>query len=1008
VALITLLGRRARLAAVGSVAPTTGRSGRQLTTFSIVNPTGSSISTPYARIGHPFKRGDVPSGTAPQFLARGTPQPYSWGAQAYWSDGSLKFAAFLIRFTSSLAGSATRSIEVWNGGAAPSAGARTTTEVYAQNVIVAGTGASPSGANLKGTWKGFLTNDANNYQQLTYLDGDAGNRFKISTHAATSSGGTPHGQLEVEHYIEALTDGSGNLGGFFYMPAFTQPWYNAYDLDHTRPRPNYRGFDPRTLPNWTVNGGSANNLSFPYTAETFMVLGGNASIILANTYWTGSPPKGGQGKAVIPGYVTTTGSLPPGLDTSSIYFLGAVQGSTAISFGRNTDGSGIVGLSTGGSGTHTFHPIPLVNHFHSLRFANSDAQWNYFQGKGSIGADPHVRVQFNQTYWQSTQVIPPYDLTATVADTSFSNNWTPYSLGDLWQDLAAGADRGDLAIIPASCVQHFYNQSAVSEKLARCIGQAGALQGYIFRDYATGNWANLSNTTYKGMSAASASSILWGDVFVGSNCHGFTAPPNNLTSLVVSGMANDHNPNWEYYAYLITGEPQYLEGIIAHANGSIVHLAQGFRNPTFPVTRYGVVVGRNENQNRATAWGNRFIQCTGVMPDKMPDGSQLPTYFSALRATQTFWAKNSMDVTQNYWGPATSFFTTKGIWTSADQAKAGHPTSFMRTGQAWQITGYMAASQAFAYSLNEDSDAKTWLQTQSTYLNWLLSTFGGWHIYNYYNFICPASQGGPGITSNAQFGIIMGRNMVDTISWGSGQFTVTGVNTTNVGWIPTNGDKILFDNDDAFPITSITPSGGNITIVTGENAGSFGSGSVITITGCSVSAYNGTYTLNGGNPWGTSFTAPSTSHGTVSSNCGTITADPSFSPIPLEFAYYTPYYIVGVSGSGTGPHTFGLSATVGGSAITPSSSGSIGGFTTFMTSSSPPAASTGKTGDGGGVGGDSNTILSEVHGMVNWMIATGTTGLSSVQTDASTRLSVGWGSPPNPLVYWWNFADHWG
>ncbi len=100
----------------------------QLSTLTVVNDSASTqtAGTWFLFRGHPFRQSDIPAGTAPQFLVSGVPQPYSWGGQVAWPDGSLKFASFLIRPTFSLNAAGTQAIGVWNGGVAPSTSARGT------------------------------------------------------------------------------------------------------------------------------------------------------------------------------------------------------------------------------------------------------------------------------------------------------------------------------------------------------------------------------------------------------------------------------------------------------------------------------------------------------------------------------------------------------------------------------------------------------------------------------------------------------------------------------------------------------------------------------------------------------------------------------------------------------------------------------------------------------------------------------------------------------------------
>src|SRR6266576_3170303 len=81
-------------------------SGANLATLTLVNTSGSTqaAQTVSPIFGWCFKDGDIAAGTAPVFNVSGVAQPYSWGCQVYWTSGCLKFAAFMARWTFTVAG----------------------------------------------------------------------------------------------------------------------------------------------------------------------------------------------------------------------------------------------------------------------------------------------------------------------------------------------------------------------------------------------------------------------------------------------------------------------------------------------------------------------------------------------------------------------------------------------------------------------------------------------------------------------------------------------------------------------------------------------------------------------------------------------------------------------------------------------------------------------------------------------------------------------------------------
>lgn len=193
--------------------------GSALATLTLVNSGGATqpSGVPTQTFGQPFKDGDIAPGTAPQFTVAGVSQPFSAGLQSYWPSGCLKFATFMLLPTFSLAAGASRVVTIARGGSWPAASRRTLGEVYAQNLVVTAP-AYPSPHNSRsGTYGAWLLGDANNYKQVVWLDGAAGKAWKISTHMAQTRGGAKDGMLVCDHYIMALNNASGGLGGFRWM-----------------------------------------------------------------------------------------------------------------------------------------------------------------------------------------------------------------------------------------------------------------------------------------------------------------------------------------------------------------------------------------------------------------------------------------------------------------------------------------------------------------------------------------------------------------------------------------------------------------------------------------------------------------------------------------------------------------------------------------------------------------------------------------------------------------------
>lgn len=190
--------------------------GATVATLSLVNtsatPTASGAITPM--FGHPFRQGDVPAGQYPQFeLTDGTPCPATLWGLTHWPDGSLKWCGALLRVPVAVAGSGSETVNVKNGGSAPAASSRSTSDLTAADLKVE---LSVSGDTAGGAWVASL-NDAISLggDITTYGDGPAGTVWRIGGFARRS--GANHGQLYCWHYVAALQNASGGLMGVRYL-----------------------------------------------------------------------------------------------------------------------------------------------------------------------------------------------------------------------------------------------------------------------------------------------------------------------------------------------------------------------------------------------------------------------------------------------------------------------------------------------------------------------------------------------------------------------------------------------------------------------------------------------------------------------------------------------------------------------------------------------------------------------------------------------------------------------
>ena len=739
----------------------------------------------------------IPTGEYPQLQATdGTAWPATYINRSSWSDGSIKHISVLPGpFPKSISTSGTTA-NILSGGSAPSASGLTEAAIYTEDIKLNVNGFTSSlgtGLGLSGNWAALLENDANKVETITYGDGGGGKVYRILTHV--QQGGTAHGQLEVYWYVQQLLNSSGGLAGYRVLPRLTQPWYDV-DSPVTK---GWRGLQTFNIDCATC--GSPITPPFQYTPADISWDNdiGNPWLFTTttNNWFNGGSATYGGGN-LVPGYLTTTGTLPAGLSLNTVYHM-QTNGTSAISATLRTGFGDFPTITTAGTGTHTFHPIPLVKQFGTLWGAQANGRPTYIQGAGTEAADAPIRIKFDNTARHATRVFPPFDLSLTPdanPDTlaGYTYSWDIASLGPLYPFTGTTGERDDIGLFNKWQVKHFYNQTAADELYVRMIGLAGAYLTDNVRDSGTRQPPRMDDpaNSYTGLPAA-ISNFSWDSKF--NYAVGFTGPTNG-GSQMFNGNEPDHMPFMAPYAYLVTGEPQYLDvmteiaaaipgagwcdncGIGIHPN----------RNPIFnAVQYYGIITYESDNGTRKSAWGLReIVYAAGLYPDTDPYGTQIKNYLTHMMhqniAFMNTWVAN-----------AGSYFSSIGFWT---------PT----TGQinAWQL-GYMIYVNGVAAMMAEDSSAVTFLQTQSTFFNHILSTYSGWQLHDFYRFpfasgICnaPGTETGVPLTNSDLFASIMGVDATGvftlTSTTGTPAFTwaINNPTAADTGFVPTNGDKIVW------------------------------------------------------------------------------------------------------------------------------------------------------------------------------------------------------------------------
>lgn len=785
--------------------------------LTVVNDGGSTIGNGYARWAPFFADGDIAAGT--DVIVKdnsGNVLPHSVGLRTFWPSGTLRQEEILVCKIPSTAAGGSQTLQLWSGGTVPSASARSLTEVYNQQFSTS----FPISAGItdtdgrSGTYVTTLANDANNIEKYKYLSGGCGEEWRFLLHLTKS--GTADGQLEQYVYLTALDDGLGNAAGFFEFDRTTQPWYN-----HDTPAKAIVAFDQ---PTWSVNPGGGGTVTTNFAAlpavKTFTASGANITLAgaLPNPYYFGES----SGLQVLPGYLTTTGTLPTGLSANTLYSSMTNSGRTSmvVSLSTRVNGTGAgITTSSAGTGTHTFHPVYVSVTFGGINNVRADSQSNFFQGTGSLAADPRLRVKVNQTYLVASKNVLPYCLPGSTCNGTalgtirtycaiqfpeFCNGSMPFdynyaSIGVLNQNRGATGD-SDVGWLSTYDVRHFITQSKSDDTVIRQIGLAEVHNSYNMRDFTTRQYINPMNTTYTGMPAPSTlqQSIRLGTYacFAGSPCPTFP----DATTVPLTFSANDasHIPEMGGYAYWVTGESYYADMIAEQAIGSLMAEnsslsgcgALGCRAPRYPVQAYGLVTAYM-GQERAGAWILRNLTIAGLsLPLTMPDGSAFGQMIQDILAANYSWVANQQIPNLGSYPVSTGFQMQSAFGAGPSIVTISQIVPFSRR--------YMTLTALWGVQAFANADAITWMKNRVTDLDHFCRVAGtGFSCYG------NAIHNSPDFTNNFIGTVpISSDNQYGTsadavLTWNNcsapcSAWTIT-MGVAISGWTPSSGDVVVWD-----------------------------------------------------------------------------------------------------------------------------------------------------------------------------------------------------------------------
>lgn len=776
-----------------------------ITTLTLAN-TSPSIAVPSnsdtPMFGHVFRKGDIPngcSGSAPAFKLNDgvTPVPFSESLKPVcWSDGSLKFAAFMLRVPDSGAGNAipaNRSITIgiYNGGSTPAASGRKLSD-FANAGTDLNLSISAPDSTLSGTWvsdlnQGVSAANGDNYQ---YMDGQAGAVWRVR--ASFRQSGANHGQLEAYWYVQALNDGSNALAGVRYMARIGQPWY-----DVNTPAKNYR-----TLA--TMRSFDGARLLHDYLAGHFITqnftYSGSGSEFAANS--NGLEP-------FQLAYITCSVSCPTGLSAETPYFIGGTTTNT-FSLVVHAGGSTPIVPTGAGSGTFTVTTYPVVTIFGSLFTADSNGKMEYVQAGGSVAADATIQVKFNNTYWRSSRMMPPYDLSSGISPnpTGHNLNGSPFAYFPDTINETTGFIRNvgstgqslEMGLLPPWAARHFYTQELQEEYDTRITALSASIQPTWIKNSATGTFPCVVTGTYVSMGACIPSFQFGGD---SAHTHGFTYVDTNVPNGAFSGGVIDFS-HWSAnvaYALLATGEPEYFDivGELANAaiwerdyNGAATAVITaneqwmgGKRSSTINGTLYDPFMAWFGSLLRSDAWSMRDLEfAAAMMPATSYEGGANESQYFRDVAHTNFLAFNA------FWPLLDPGTQSMGFWNETSG------------GSNVNTSAFFLAAVGYSAQINEDTAAQNFYNYLALWPVQFHTRNSMWN-FSYYaandrSTLFPRLTFNHYITDLAHFCIL---TPGPTVTWSAGgHFTV--VTNGYRGYTLQNGDKFLWTRDN----TPIKPS----------------------------------------------------------------------------------------------------------------------------------------------------------------------------------------------------------
>lgn len=500
---------------------------------------------------------------------------------------------------------------------------------------------------------------------------------------------------------------------------------------------------------------------------------------------------------------------------------------------------------TGHDTTETPGSNIAIAHYASFFTAGNDALWDYVQGGGSASADCTVRVVHDKAKVVATKMVPPIN-TALSFSSFASVNYVPNCLGSFSsRNIDNTGAANPIGVMPQWACTHAATRALVDERAVRVSAMAAAGWRISVRRSTTGKIIPVVDIagSYTDLGTISTS-VRYG----GSNIAGIQNPSGN-DSLWAGDTNTSHRGNPHFYAYLLTGEPQYLDLLTETGAHVIMNTDPGTSVKTVGSNRTGTATGtyagfRNSQVGvggtiykgsgimdwdggvRIAAWALRDVaQATALQPDAPYDGGGVKAYLTdVLNSCFSLMAAWNAALPAS-WQAAGFVNTTQFFGTSGGDAQFDSP---------W-MQFYFSLSACHASQIVPSTNAALWRTHLSKYISSTNSQM---------DLACLPAYRALQFRENAE--------LIDTVqeslfATGSCTTTTSGNTFTLSGGLAgvtlTNGDRIAFHSKlgSASPMTggadakqyyvvnasgstgqlSLTPGGSAVTVATSTTIGTF-------------------------------------------------------------------------------------------------------------------------------------------------------------------------------------------